>query len=114
MTGVDILSAEEVVTSTAFNFKLAFLIGGITLICIILLARFIQGDWDDIIITIVCGLMLSGIFGVFAGEMVRIPVEYTTEYKVTISNEVSMKEFLEHYEIVDSEGKIFTIREINN
>lgn len=32
------------------------------------------------------------------------------EYKVTITDEVSLNEFYEKYEITDQEGKIYTIR----
>ena len=34
-----------------------------------------------------------------------------TEYKVTISDEVSMTEFYEKYEVVEQSGKIFTVKE---
>lgn len=40
------------------------------------------------------------------------PTAYETHYKVLISDEVSMNEFLEQYEIIDQEGKIFTVREV--
>ena len=33
------------------------------------------------------------------------------EYKATIEDSVSMNEFLDRYEILDQEGKIYTIRE---
>jgi hypothetical protein len=33
------------------------------------------------------------------------------EYKVTIDDSVSMNEFLDKYEILDQEGKIYTVRE---
>ena len=35
-----------------------------------------------------------------------------TRYKVTISDEVNLVEFLERYEILDTEGEIYTIREV--
>lgn len=38
--------------------------------------------------------------------------EYSyTEYKVTIDDSVSMNEFLDKYEILDQEGKIYTVKE---
>ena len=40
-------------------------------------------------------------------------IEYK-EYKVTIDNEVSFKEFNERYEIINQEGEIYTIIEKNN
>ncbi len=33
------------------------------------------------------------------------------EYKVTIDDSVSMNEFLDKYEILDKEGKIYTVKE---
>ena len=33
------------------------------------------------------------------------------EYKVTIDDSVSMNEFLDKYEILDQEGKIYTVKE---
>lgn len=35
-----------------------------------------------------------------------------TRYKVTISDEVNLIEFLGRYEILDTEGEIYTIREV--
>lgn len=35
-----------------------------------------------------------------------------TRYKVTISDDVKLVEFLEQYEILDTEGEIYTIREV--
>jgi hypothetical protein len=35
-----------------------------------------------------------------------------TRYKVTISEDVKLVEFLEQYEILDTEGEIYTIREV--
>jgi hypothetical protein len=35
------------------------------------------------------------------------------EYKVTIDDSVSMNEFLDKYEILDQEGKIYTVKEKN-
>lgn len=35
-----------------------------------------------------------------------------TCYKVTISDEVKLVEFLDKYEILDTEGEIYTIREV--
>lgn len=35
-----------------------------------------------------------------------------TQYKVTITEDVKLVEFLERYEILDTEGEIYTIREV--
>ena len=54
--------------------------------------------------------------GLFVGCMVGdkilcTPTTYETQYKVTISDEVPMNEFLKKYAIIEQEGKIYTIRE---
>lgn len=62
--------------------------------------------------------MIGGcVLGAFAGlgsAKEQLPLEYETHYKVTISDEVSMNEFLSKYEIIDQEGKIYTVREIED
>ena len=37
-----------------------------------------------------------------------------TLYKVTIDSNVSYKDFVQYYEVVEVEGEIYTIREISN
>ena len=44
-------------------------------------------------------------------EVTKALTAYDTEYKVTISDDVSMNEFMEKYKIIDQDGKIYTIRE---
>jgi hypothetical protein len=34
-----------------------------------------------------------------------------TRYQVTVSDEVTLNEFYEHYEVIAQDGKIFTVRE---
>ena len=41
-----------------------------------------------------------------------IPNAKTVEYKVTINENVSLIEFNEKYEIIEQNGKIYTIKEI--
>lgn len=37
--------------------------------------------------------------------------KYETHYQVTVDNSVSMNEFQNKYEIIEVEGKIYTVRE---
>ena len=37
--------------------------------------------------------------------------KYETRYQVTVDNSVSMNEFQDKYEIIEVEGKIYTVRE---
>jgi hypothetical protein len=59
------------------------------------------------ILGIVFGFMFGGMFGAAFG----IPVAYENQYKVTITDEVKMNDFIEKYEILDQEGKIYTVKE---
>ena len=72
-----------------------------------------------------CGFSLFWIFGIvditflcfFFGALITVitATESDTidhiEYKVTIDDSVSMNEFLDKYEILDQEGKIYTVKE---
>lgn len=118
MTGVEILAMEEVVTKYAFNLKLYLLF----IFCLIVLCSFIgllasiASDCE-----IIYGLKVGLIFGVTIGVLVgllpawsTLPSECETQYKVIISDEVQMSDFTSRYEILDQEGKIYTVREIAN
>ena len=40
-----------------------------------------------------------------------VEIEYYPTYKVTIADEVSMNEFMDRYEILNQDGKIYTVKE---
>ena len=115
MPGIDILAMEEVAVEWAFNWLWFWIVvaifGVIGLIWTI--CSTVKGDFHWITIpvfTIV--LMLIGAFiGLAPGFGAATPTKYETRYKVTISDEVKMTEFLEKYEIIKTEGKIYTVRE---
>ena len=114
MTGVEILAMEEVAIAFGFCWEAFFIMliaGGAVAIFISALAT--HNDGCDIgvpVLTILLGvvLLLSILLGnIGKGE----PTEYETHYKVIISDEVSMNDFLSKYEIIDQEDKIYTVRE---
>lgn len=39
------------------------------------------------------------------------PVEYETHYEVSIDENVNMQEFMDKYEIIETRGLIYTVRE---
>ena len=115
MTGVEILSSA-IIYETEVCLWLIPLVAGIGLV--IGLCIFIK-EWID------CGfdaeyifwtLALTVAFGFF-GCLGALMSEHETdtvdhiEYKVTIDDSVSMNEFLDKYEILDQEGKIYTVKE---
>ena len=116
MTGVEILATQEVAISVGFDMGFAlvmfftFLILGTSLGFLI---SVLSEDFTILAHGVIISLILGLIFGFAVGFGQSTP-EYETQYKVTISDEVSMNEFLERYEIIDQEGKIYTVREKNN
>jgi hypothetical protein len=107
MTGVEILATQEI--ATAFGFCWA------GFICLTIVGLFFGAylylGYESIPASLfIFVFALAGAF--FVGfKADGIPTEYEPQYKVTISDEVSMNDFLEKYEIIDQEGKIYTVRE---
>ena len=115
MTGIEVLVAQEVVTESIFNWPMFWIVFGAIsglFILIGIILSLIDYDWSNLGVCII-GFIFGLFFGVVVGSALDIPTAYETHYKVTISDEVSMNDFLEKYEIIDQEGKIYTIRERN-
>lgn len=114
MTGVEILAMEEVVAEYAWNWEAYFITIFITVLFGTLIGLACSAPLtrtQDMIIGAFIGAFLGVIFGILPAN-ITLPSEYETHYKVTISDEVSMNDFLERYEILDQEGKIYTVREV--
>ena len=117
MEGVRILASEEgAIAWETWNWQ-AFLIavGSFFVIGLILGISFggLDNDFKEgLIIFLVLFFAGSIIFGLLAGFGFKSePTAYEIQYKVIIDDDVSMNEFYEHYEVIDQEGKIFTVRE---
>lgn len=115
MTGIEILAIQEVATKFAFNwsaFWITFgIIFGISLFVGIIISLD-SDDWSNSLCGIIVGIIIGLFFGAMVGDvMLHTPTAYETQHKVTVSDEVPMNEFLEKYEIIDQEGKIYTITE---
>ena len=115
MQGIEILASQEVVTAHEFNWLLFWIVftiifGGCLLYGII---SYVRGDCSGGVIPALglVGLFFGLLFGIVIGDDLAEPVEYTTEYKVIVEDNVSLAEFYERYEVVGQEGKIFTVRE---
>ena len=114
MTGVEILAMEEVAIAFGFNWIECFIVFGIAFGLFLIvggIASFIHDDLSMFGAMLIAGIIFSVLVGVVVGFGDGTPTEYETQYKVTISDEVSMNEFLEKHEIIDQEGKIYTVRE---
>lgn len=107
MEGIEILAVGQISTGSSFNWLMAIIIG-----LILGATAFAFGlCHDSCIAAIVMGLLVGIFAGVFVGVADGIPTHYVPTYKVVISDEVSMNEFTERYEILEQEGKIYTIKE---
>lgn len=118
MTGVEILASSEVLVSGGFD-TTSFIIGMLLFVVISFVTGAViscitcKDDW--ILICTLIGLVPAWMFGMVFGYASAESEEYEIHYKVLISDEVSMNEFLEEYEIIDQEGKIYTVKEkVNN
>ncbi len=60
---------------------------------------------------IVAYVLATGLFVIIINMSINAEPDHT-RYKVTISEDVKLVEFLERYEILDTEGEIYTIREV--
>lgn len=119
MNGIEVLASAQIVTEFAFNWSAFWITFGIIfIVCFgvgILSYIFDNMEWTIIpflsIIGIFFGILCGGLIGqaIFAK-----PIDYETQYKITISDEVLMNEFLDQYEVLDQDGKIFTVREKTN
>ena len=113
MTGVEVLATNEVVVEYALDWTMLWIIvGGTACISFIIGVCLSIYYYDPSYIGIgfigsLAGIMLGALFVVLTGT----PIEYDLRYKVTISDEVSMNEFFEKYEVINTEGKIYTVRE---
>jgi hypothetical protein len=113
MSGVEILSTTEVVAESTSNVELACLLWLVTIIVCGIFGYFLE-DKDKVgavmlgcVVGAMCGIFVFVAVGVGTTEVVA----YETHYKVTVSDEVSMNEFLDKYKIIDQEGEIYTVKE---
>lgn len=117
MNGVEILNiTEHAIMEHAWSWQMCFGLF-VGLVCFGVLIGFLQGLGDnDIGGGIFAGLIIGLIFALIASPIftaIFAKKEVGTEYhyKVTIDDSVSMNEFLDKYEILDQEGKIYTVKE---
>jgi Na+/citrate or Na+/malate symporter len=115
MNGVEILASSEVVVEANFNWTnfVGFFVGIVLVASMfgILLSLYCK-DWSILVACMFVGVLCGAMFGMVVGVATEIPVTYAIQHKVVISDEVQVNDFLEKYEIVNQEGKIYTVREI--
>ena len=109
MEGIEILNSFQVPIGYAFNWIAAGIVFSIFLIVgVIGFDPFKLRIWSILILCLMFGLLFSLLSGGLAFSKAN---EFETHYEVLLSDEILLTEFLEDYEIIGQEGKIYTIRE---
>lgn len=116
MEGVEILASNEVaIVWEGWNWPGFWTIFGIVLMTSFLggiIAALIEQSFGfGLCLFFISLLMNTMLLGIPSGCTAVEPIAYETHYKVTIDDSVSMNEFLDKYEVLDQEGKIYTVRE---
>jgi hypothetical protein len=118
MTGVEILATEQVAVEFGMNWLVFFGVGIIAALIVGFFA-WLALDASTEPLGIIFSCCIGCLVGVFCGAFVgisdecNIPTKYETHYQVIISEEVNINAFLEQYEIIDQNGKIYTVKEKN-
>ena len=109
MNGVEILSSETIYNTVLPEYWLGIGLGCALLFVFAMSLCFAN---DHIILGFICIVLALGsvIVGGLGGTYSKTDIRHI-EYKVTIDDSVSMNEFLDKYEILDQEGKIYTVKE---
>ena len=116
MQGIEILSTTEVAIEYTYNYWLAGIIYLFLVIsCGILGAVVAHTESISWLTGVGIGIVVSGIVGLFlfatVCTMSEEPIAYETQYKVLLDESIQLTEFLEKYEILGQDGKIYIIRE---
>lgn len=113
LDGITVLNSYKVVTKTAFSWS-GFWIGVIIAALVMLIgAAIISNELEDFLFMFGIGTVLLGsLFGcLFGRHIMSKPVEYTAEYEVIISDDISINDFYNRYDIIEQRGEIYVIRE---
>ena len=115
MTGVEILSSKVIYETDGLLWLIpTFICVGLLIGLVIAIIEWATYGFDTDAFAIMAAIAIVGFFIGALGYLMSIHetdvVDYI-EYKVIIDDSVSMNEFLDKYEILDQEGKIYTVKE---
>lgn len=106
MEGLEILSVKD----GSIPFLLGIFLGALCFIVIVLsiyivVCAITEGSFGGALV----GLVFLGIGIFLEGFVINETIKTTPIYKVLVSDSVSMNEFYSKYEVLNVEGKIYTI-----
>lgn len=123
MEGVLILESEKVAIGYTYNLGWPFVMAVLFTLALVLLPilfpRMLVNDSEDspskmiVCIHMVCCFMWGLLVFAITAEETKKPSEYESRYKVVRQGNASIIEFYKRYEVLDQDGEIFTVREIN-
>ena len=105
MNGVEILATHEIMKTAAFNWYI-FIIGMIIVTVTVIILTWKNLFYEDKIRNILTAITIILIFAIPVAVVASNVGEKTldhTEYKVQLSDEVAIAEFLSTYQIIDQE-----------
>ena len=108
MDGVTILNSYESLTNFGSIFiMIALCVWFFAVVVLVLLSLLKDGcdPWKGLVSLIIC-VVLTIVCGCLIPER-----KYEIHYQVTVDDSVSMNEFQSKYEIIEVEGKIYTVKE---
>ena len=109
MIGVEILSSETIYNTILPEWCIAL---GLVLGMLFFMVALFSFLDNYNILGFICSIMMiaSVVVACFGGSYSKTDISHI-EYKVAIDDSVSMNEFFNKYEILDQEGKIYTVKE---
>ena len=109
MTGVEILSSETIYNTILPEYCLGI---GLGLAFIFIIAAVFCLVNERVVLAFICMSLVicSAIVCGLSDTYSKTNISHI-EYKVTIDDSVSMNELLDKYEILEQEGKIYTVKE---
>ena len=108
MNGITILNSYEYLTNFGSIFIMSALcVWFFAVVVLVLLSLLKYGcdSWKEPVFLVIC-VVLTIVCGCLIPER-----KYEIHYQVTVDDSVSMNEFQSKYEIIEVEGKIYTVRE---
>ena len=112
MNGVEILSQETIYNTILPEWCLTVgLVFGV--VCIVIATRCFVDGYDIIAAIFLIIVVACVVVACLSGTHSKTDISHI-EYKVTIDDSVSMNDFIDKYEILDQEGKIYTVKEREN
>lgn len=106
MEGLEILSVGR-----SMPIVVSFILEFLCLVVIMLsLYLVVDAIWEGSLDVVIIGLLFMGIGVLLGGIIIDKTMNPSHTYKVSVDDSVSLNEFYSKYEILNVEGKVYTIR----